>query len=106
MSLSVRNARLVVLAAWSVCLIWLWASGEVMRYLGPRTAWVVSFGAVALSAATILYARAGAGTPDARRPLTIGEAAGLAALLVPVLIAFLMAHAALGSLAELKCPGK
>jgi uncharacterized repeat protein (TIGR03943 family) len=60
---------------------------------------VVSFGAIALSAATILYARAGAGAPDARRPLAAGEAAGLAALLAPVLIAFLMAHAALGSLA-------
>jgi uncharacterized repeat protein (TIGR03943 family) len=83
-------------------LTWLYVQGEVARYLGPRTSWVVPFGAVVLTAATIAYGRLGAGSADARRPLGRGEAAGLVWLLVPALIGFAMADAALGSLAASK----
>ena len=102
MTLSVRTGRLVVLVTWSAFLTWLYVQGEVARYLGPRTSWVVPFGAVVLTAATIAYGRLGAGSADARRPLGRGEAAGLVWLLVPALIGFAMADAALGSLAASK----
>jgi uncharacterized repeat protein (TIGR03943 family) len=101
-TLSVRTGRLVVLVTWSAFLTWLYVQGEVARYLGPRTSWVVPFGAVVLTAATIAYGRLGAGSADARRPLGRGEAAGLVWLLVPALIGFAMADAALGSLAASK----
>jgi uncharacterized repeat protein (TIGR03943 family) len=99
MTLSVRSARLVVLATWSAFLAWLWLDGEVERYLGPRTAWVVPFGAIVLTGATIAYGRLGARSRDAALPLSRGEAIGLAWLLVPALVGFSMADATLGALA-------
>ena len=102
MTLSVRTGRLVVLVTWSAFLAWLYVDGEVPRYLGPRTSWVVPFGAAVLIVATFAYGRLGAGSADATRPLGRGEAAGLAWLLLPALIGFAMADAALGSLAASK----
>jgi uncharacterized repeat protein (TIGR03943 family) len=98
-TLSYRAARLVVLAAWSALLGWLWLSGEVARYLGPRTEWVVAFGALALTLVTVLYALWSDGGPDAARPLGAGETAGTLAMLAPVLLVVVMAHASLGALA-------
>jgi uncharacterized repeat protein (TIGR03943 family) len=98
-TLSYRTARLVVLVAWSALLGWLHLSGEVARYLGPRTSWVVAFGAVALTVVTVLYALWSDGGPDATRPLGAGELAGTLAMLAPVLLAVVMAHASLGALA-------
>jgi len=99
MTLSYRSARLIVLVAWSGLFCWLWVTGEVARYLGPRTSWVVPFGALALAAAAILYGAWSDAGPDSRRRLSVGEAAGTAAMLAPVLVVLVMAHAALGSLA-------
>ncbi|MDX6696994.1 MAG: putative rane protein [Solirubrobacteraceae bacterium] len=99
MTLSVRTGRLIVLATWSAFLAWLYVQNEVARYLGPRTEWVVPFGAVVLIAATVAYARLGAQSADALRALSPAEALGLVWLLVPVLIGFAFADAALGSLA-------
>jgi uncharacterized repeat protein (TIGR03943 family) len=98
-TLSFRSARLLVLAAWSGVFAWLWLTGEVARYLGPRTSWVVPFGAVALGLATAVYGSYSERGPDARRSLTGGEVAGTMAMLAPVVVVFVMAHAALGSLA-------
>lgn len=102
MRLDLRTGRTVALAAWSLCLLWLWVSGEDLRYLGPRTLWVVPFGGIALALATLAYAVLSRRTDSERRALTRSQAAGLAALLVPALIAFTMAGSALGSLAASK----
>jgi uncharacterized repeat protein (TIGR03943 family) len=102
MTLSVRTGRLVVLVTWSAFLSWLYVHGEVARYLGPRTSWVVPFGAVVLTIATVAYGRLGARSGDGERPLARAEALGLAWLLVPALFGFAMADAALGSLAASK----
>jgi uncharacterized repeat protein (TIGR03943 family) len=40
--------RAAALLAWGAFLTWLWLSGRAATYIGPRTAWVVPFGAVAL----------------------------------------------------------
>ncbi len=40
--------RAAALLAWGAFLTWLWFSGRAATYIGPRTAWVVPFGAVAL----------------------------------------------------------
>jgi uncharacterized repeat protein (TIGR03943 family) len=98
-TLSHRTARLVVLVAWTGLLGWLNLSGEVARYLGPRTSWVVAFGAIVLAAVTVIYALWSEGGADARRPLGAGELAGTLAMLVPVFVAVVMAHASLGALA-------
>ena len=59
--------RLSTLLVWSGFLTWLMVSGEVYRYIGARTRWVVVFGALILALAAlaqawaILLTRAGAG---------------------------------------------
>ena len=42
MTLDTRSLRLLVLWGWTLFLLWLWLTGEVLRYLGPRTQWVVT----------------------------------------------------------------
>ncbi len=90
------KVRAFVLAVWSVFLAWLWATGEVSRYLGPRTYWVVPFGAVTLGLAALA-----AGRPGARRagaPLR-REVVGAVVLVVPILAVAAVPRAKLGSLA-------
>ena len=99
MSVDARIARGGVLGLWAVFFLVLWASGTSGRYLGPRTQWIVPFGAVVLALATIAYAY---GYLRARRSgptLTLREAASLFALLVPLAAVSLVPHAALGSYA-------
>jgi putative membrane protein len=102
MSLSVRNIRLFVLALWAAFLAWLWLSGQVLRYLGPRTSWVVTFGALTLVGVTIAYARSSAGATDARRGISRREAAGLLSMLTPILLAVMLSGSSLGALAASK----
>ncbi len=102
MSLSVRNIRLFVLSLWAAFLGWLWLSGEVLRYLGPRTSWVVTFGAVTLALVTFAYARSSAAASDAVRGISRREAAGLLAMLTPIVLAVLLSGSSLGALAASK----
>jgi uncharacterized repeat protein (TIGR03943 family) len=97
MRLDLRSIRAIGLAAWGALFGWLWLSGESVRYLGPRTQWVVPLGAIGLTLAAAGYLRSTRDMPSSRaRPL---ELAGLAALLIPILAAATLAHAQLGSLA-------
>ena len=97
MKLDLRSIRAIGLAAWGALFAWLWLSGESVRYLGPRTQWVVPLGAIGLTLAAAAYLRSTRDVPSSRaRPL---EVMGLAALVVPILAAATLAHAQLGSLA-------
>lgn len=97
MRLDLRAVRAIGLVAWGALFGWLWLTGESVRYLGPRTQWVVPVGAVGLTLAAVAYLRATRGRPSPRpRPL---ELAGLVALVIPILAAATLAHAQLGSLA-------
>jgi uncharacterized repeat protein (TIGR03943 family) len=100
MTLDRRNVRILVLVTWSVFLLWLWLTGEAVRYLGPRTEWLVPFGGLALGLAAAAYARTPANGPPAR--LTTRETLGLVALLVPVAAGLLLVQAQLGALAASK----
>ncbi|MBN8867547.1 MAG: TIGR03943 family protein [Solirubrobacterales bacterium] len=99
MSLSIRNLRLLVMGVWAAFLAWLLISDNVLRYLGPHTVWVVKFGAVGLTLATIAYAWVSQGGADERAAVTRSQAAGLVALLLPVAIGFMMSNVSLGALA-------
>jgi uncharacterized repeat protein (TIGR03943 family) len=101
MTLDRRNVRTLVLLTWSAFLAWLWLSHETVRYLGPRTQWVVPFGALALGLAAIVYVRA-EGAPEQRLRPRVGEVAGYAALLLPVVMGLLLAQTQLGSMAASK----
>jgi putative membrane protein len=97
MKLDTRTVRALVLAAWAGLFLWLWLSGESVRYLGPRTQWVVPVGAVGLSLAVIGYLHATRAHSTAR--VSLRELLGLAGLLVPIVAAATLAQAQLGSLA-------
>jgi putative membrane protein len=97
MRLDLRSVRALTLAAWAVLFAWLWLTGESVRYLGPRTQWVVPVGAIGLGLAAAGYLLSTRGA-DQRR-VGAREAVGLAGLLVPVIAAAVLAQAQLGALA-------
>ena len=89
-------ARMVVLALWSGFFAWLLVSGEVYRYIGPRTRWVVVFGAVALGLAAIAQARSlrvGSGGEK----ISVTEMVALGAFLAPMGVILLIPTPSLGS---------
>jgi putative membrane protein len=97
MRLDLRSIRGVTLVAWAGLFGWLWLSGESVRYLGPRTQWVVPAGALGLMLASTGYLYVTRDHPSAA--IGLREGLGLAALLLPVVAAAVLAHAQLGALA-------
>jgi putative membrane protein len=92
-----RLVRAVVLAVWSAFFMYLQFSGEMVRYLGPRTYWVVPFGAITLGlAAAVHFAtlRSAPRTNPARSDMV-----GFVTLLVPVLAVAAVPRPDLGALA-------
>lgn len=101
MGVGARPVRALVLITWAGFFVSLWASGGADRYLGPRTTWVVAFGAVTLSLAAVGYGvLALRGTSG--RQLTGLEAAGSFALIVPILAVLVVPKAELGAQAARK----
>ena len=99
MTVDARLARGGALAVWAVFFFALWLTGSTDRFLGTRTEWIVPFGAIVLALAVLAY---GYGYLRAARRgprLTLREASGLFALLVPLAAVTLVPHAALGSYA-------
>jgi hypothetical protein len=91
--------RTAALAIWAAFFDWLWLSGASARFVGPRTAWVVVFGAVTLSASAALHLATGLRAPGAHRPVEARELGGLVALVAPVLALAAVPSANLGALA-------
>ena len=91
-----RALRAIVLLCWSGFFAWLWISGEMTRYLGPRTYWVVIFGAVSLGAAAVAHLvtlRRSEGTTG----IVASDAAGALVLLIPLLAVLIVPNAQLGA---------
>jgi uncharacterized repeat protein (TIGR03943 family) len=95
MRLRAESARALVLLTWAGFFVGLWVSGETSRYLGARTSWVVPFGALTLSFAAAAYGLFA--LRRQREPLRAAEAAGLFALILPVLAVVLVPRAELGA---------
>jgi putative membrane protein len=90
-----RLARAIVFFAWAIFFGFLWVSGEVTRYLGPRTQWVVAFGTVALTiafVAHVLFVRRG----EALR-LSVGQTLGYLLTVVPIAVVVVAPDADLGA---------
>ncbi|HEU0024315.1 MAG TPA: TIGR03943 family protein [Thermoleophilaceae bacterium] len=100
MTVDSRALRLLVVSAWSLFLLWLWLSDEVLRYLGPRTEWVAPVGGLLLALVAAAYSRAITPEP-AVRPSAV-EVLGTVALLAPIVLALFLSGASLGSLAASK----
>lgn len=92
-----RLARGLTLACWAGFFAWLHLSGEKTRYLGPRTYWVIVFGAVVLGAAALAHLLTA--RKSAPRALRREDVAGIATLLVPLLAVAAVPSAELGALA-------
>ena len=86
-----RWLRGLVLIAWGAFFVWLLVSGEVLRYIGPRTGWVVVFGAIALTIAAFGFWMT--------RSENTGGTLGVAAMLLPILAVIVVPEPSLGSLA-------
>ena len=97
-----RAARIFVLGAWMAFFAWLIVSGDMYRYVGPRTYWVVWFGAAALVAAFLsqLFASEsdhGAGRDGPASRLSLRQIASFGAILVPILLVIVVPTPTLGS---------
>lgn len=101
MGLQARPARALVLVAWAGFFVSLWAGGDADRYLGPRTTWVVTFGAIALSLAAAGYGYLALKSSESR-PITGVELFGHFALIVPILAVLVVPRAELGAQAARK----
>ena len=98
-----RLARTIVLTLWSGFFAYLWISNEMVRFLGPRTYWVVPFGCITLGAAALAHfvalhrdRKAGVQTEDG---MSRSDLIGVAALLVPIVAVIAVPQAELGALA-------
>ena len=92
-----RAVRGVVLLGWAGFFAYLFFSGEVSRYLGPRTYWVVPFGAIALSLAAVAHLITV--RSDSPRSFSWSEVAGFLVLLLPVIAVLAVPKPDLGALA-------
>lgn len=84
--------RAATLIAWATFFVWLLVSGEVYRYIGPRTQWVVVFGAVSLVLAS-------AGSLWMRRSDRSSDAVAGIVMLLPIIAVLVVPKPTLGSLA-------
>ena len=97
--MSAQWARSLALLAWALFFALVWVTDETPRYLGPRTEWVVPFGALALGGAALLSLEASLRRRGRGERLRVRDAAGLAALLVPIPAVAVVPRAELGALA-------
>jgi uncharacterized repeat protein (TIGR03943 family) len=95
-------ARSFVLAAWAAMFVVLWSLDEGLRYLGPRTQWVIPFGAVTLTLAAVAHAVLAFTRRRESRPLTPGEAGSSFALLLPIVALLAVPQPELGAQAVSK----
>lgn len=92
-----KIARTAILVLWAGFFAYLWSSGEMTRYLGPRTYWVVPFGAVTLLGAAGVHLATLRSRPAQK--LSLGQIGGLSILLIPMVAVIIVPRAELGALA-------
>ena len=81
------------LAAWSAFFWWLWVTGEMVTFIGPRTSWVVPFGAVVTTAAVV---GAGWRGHDEDEP-TLRDVGAAVVTILPILLLVLVPAPRLGA---------
>lgn len=91
-----RIVRGLALATWGGFFIYLWVSGRATTYIGPKTAWVVTLGAITLPVVALAYLWGARGHGRASSVREVG-ANGL--LIAPILFALMVPAPSLGALA-------
>jgi uncharacterized repeat protein (TIGR03943 family) len=92
----IRALRGAGLVAWAAFFDYLWLSGRSVDYVGPRTTWVVVFGAIALTAASVLYVSGLLARGEAARP-TGRELGRLVIIVSPIALAAMAPSVTLGA---------
>lgn len=90
------SLRTLVLALWAAFFVWLLATGEVYRYIGPRTRWVVVFGAIVFAAAALVQGAAALGHRPGGR-VGPSDVIAAAAFVAPLAIVVAIPRPSLGS---------
>jgi uncharacterized repeat protein (TIGR03943 family) len=93
-----RLARGMALAAYAGFFSWLWLSDRMTAYVGPRTTWVVAFGAISLTLVALCYLATVPTREQAPAPGP-GELARLGLLVAPLLFAIMVPAQTLGAFA-------
>jgi uncharacterized repeat protein (TIGR03943 family) len=88
--------RVAVLAIWTATFVWLWVDGATI-YVGPRTAWIVPFGTIALGICTAVAAWSAVTKQRARARPSLRDLAGFAVLLAPIVAVLLVDSPQLGA---------
>jgi uncharacterized repeat protein (TIGR03943 family) len=91
-----RIVRGLALATWAGFFIYLWASGRATTYIGPKTAWVVTLGAITLPIVAVAYLWSARSHP---RTPTVRELGANSLLIAPILLALMVPAPSLGALA-------
>jgi uncharacterized repeat protein (TIGR03943 family) len=91
-----RVVRGTGLVAWAVFFDFLWLYGRSADYVGPRTSWVVVFGAIALTAASLLYVAGALTRASTERP-TAKELGRLVIIVSPIVLAATAPSVTLGA---------
>ena len=99
-----RLLRALVLLLWAGFFFYLWLSGASTKFIGPRTSWVVPFGAIALGLTAacqmVTIRRAAVRMVGAESSgVKPGDALGMLLLITPMLVLVAVPDAGLGSLA-------
>jgi uncharacterized repeat protein (TIGR03943 family) len=91
-----RLLRGLGLLAWALFFDYLWLAGKASTYVGPRTTWVVTFGAITLTIAALLYLA----STVSRRPgtaLTAAEVGRIGVIVAPLILAAMAPAVTLGA---------
>jgi uncharacterized repeat protein (TIGR03943 family) len=91
-----RLLRGLALLAWAVFFDWLWLSDRASLYVGPRTTWVVTFGAITLTAAALLYL-SGVPTREPGKAPKASELGRLGVIVAPLIFAVMAPAVTLGA---------
>jgi uncharacterized repeat protein (TIGR03943 family) len=91
-----RLLRGLGLLAWALFFDYLWLAGKASTYVGPRTTWVVTFGAITLTMAALLHL---VSTVSRRpgTPLSAAEVGRIGVIVAPLILAAMAPAVTLGA---------
>jgi uncharacterized repeat protein (TIGR03943 family) len=91
-----RLLRGLGVLAWALFFDYLWLSGHASTYVGPRTTWVVTFGAITLTVVAVLYL-SGVRSRHPGQPPGAAEVGRLGIVVTPLLLAAMAPAVSLGA---------
>jgi uncharacterized repeat protein (TIGR03943 family) len=91
-----RLLRGLGVAAWAGFFDYLWISGHANAYVGPRTTWVVTFGALTLTVVAAVYLAGVRSTQPAQTPRA-AEVGRLGIVIAPIVLAAMAPAVGLGA---------